>query len=154
MLKAASCPASMPRGSAPIILEDLTSKSSSIGFQPLLSMPRGSAPIIPRGSAFRICLWQIHGSRRLARARVSGVIFWNRTAALPPNSRPEAYRDILPDKWTKECGWVKTPKGPHQRCEMPLIGAADASLRGLRSPEGDEQKAFWSSLVENDVCRW
>ena len=25
---------------------------------------------------------------------------------------------------------------------MPLIGAADASLRGLRSPEGDEQKAF------------
>ena len=28
---------------------------------------------------------------------------------------------------------------------MPLIGAADASLRGLRSPEGDEQKAFWSS---------
>ena len=28
---------------------------------------------------------------------------------------------------------------------MPLIGAADVSLRGLRSPEGDEQKAFWSS---------
>ena len=28
---------------------------------------------------------------------------------------------------------------------MPLIGAADASLRGLRSPEGDEQKSFWSS---------
>ena len=27
---------------------------------------------------------------------------------------------------------------------MPLIGAADVSLRGLRSPEGDEQKAFWS----------
>ena len=34
-----------------------------------LSMPRGSAPIIPRGSAFRICLWQIHGSRRRAGAR-------------------------------------------------------------------------------------
>ena len=27
-----------------------------------LSMPRGSAPIIPRGSAFRICRWQIHGN--------------------------------------------------------------------------------------------
>ncbi|MGN1219735.1 MAG: IS66 family transposase [Candidatus Cryptobacteroides sp.] len=26
----------------------------------------------------------------------------NRTAALPPNSRPEAYRNLLPDKWTKE----------------------------------------------------
>ena len=35
-------------------------------------MPRGSAPIIPRGSAFRICLFhrQIHGSRRRARARL------------------------------------------------------------------------------------
>ena len=30
-------------------------------FAPLL-MPRGSAPIIPRGSAFRICRWQIHGN--------------------------------------------------------------------------------------------
>ena len=38
-------------------------------------MPRGSAPIIPRGSAFRICLWQIHGSRRRAGARVRGGIF-------------------------------------------------------------------------------
>ena len=37
-----------------------------------LSMPRGSAPIIPCGSAFRICLRQIHGSRRRARARVRG----------------------------------------------------------------------------------
>ena len=37
-----------------------------------LSMPRGSAPIIPCGSAFRICRWQIHGSRRRARARVRG----------------------------------------------------------------------------------
>ena len=38
---------------------------------PISSMPRGSAPIIPRGSAFRICLFhrQIHGSRRRARAR-------------------------------------------------------------------------------------
>ena len=36
-------------------------------------MPRGSAPIIPRGgSAFRICLRQIHGSRRRAGARVRG----------------------------------------------------------------------------------
>ena len=35
-------------------------------------MPRGSDPIIPRGSAFRICLWQIHGSRRRAGARVRG----------------------------------------------------------------------------------
>ena len=33
MLLAASCPASIPRGSAPIILEDLTSKSSSIGLR-------------------------------------------------------------------------------------------------------------------------
>ena len=32
---------------------------------------------------------------------------------------------------------------------MPLIGAADASLRGLRSPEGDEQKAFWSSPLSD-----
>ena len=32
-----------------------------IFFAPL-SMPRGSAPIIPRGSAFRICRWQIHGN--------------------------------------------------------------------------------------------
>ena len=41
-------------------------------------MPRGSAPIIPRGSAFRICLFhrQIHGSRRRARARVRGGIFF------------------------------------------------------------------------------
>ena len=31
-----------------------------------ISMPRGSAPIIPCGSAFRICLRQIHGSRRRA----------------------------------------------------------------------------------------
>ncbi len=36
---------------------------------PCTSMPRGSAPIVPRGSAFRICLWQIHGSRRRAGAR-------------------------------------------------------------------------------------
>ena len=59
------------------LLEDLTSKSSSIGFQPLLYMPKGSAPIIPRGSAFRICLFhtQIHGSRRRAGARVRGGIF-------------------------------------------------------------------------------
>ena len=41
-------------------------------------MPRGSAPIIPRGSAFRICLFhrQIHGSRRRAGARVRGGIFF------------------------------------------------------------------------------
>ena len=39
------------------------------------SMPRGSAPIVPCGSAFRICLWQIHGSRRRAGARVSSWIF-------------------------------------------------------------------------------
>ena len=40
-------------------------------------MPRGSAPIIPRGFAFRICLFhrQIHGSRRRAGARVSSEIF-------------------------------------------------------------------------------
>ena len=39
-------------------------------------MPRGSAPIIPRGFAFRICLFhrQIHGSRRRAGARVRGGI--------------------------------------------------------------------------------
>ena len=56
-------------------------------------------------------------------------------------------RDLLL-YWFKH-GDSKVPKGPHQRCEMPLIGAADASLRGLRSPEGDEQKAFWSS-----PCHW
>ena len=37
----------MLSGSATIILEDLTSKSSSIGFQPLLSMPRGFALLYP-----------------------------------------------------------------------------------------------------------
>ena len=55
-----------------------------------LSMPRGSAPIIPRGSAFRICLRQIHGSRRRAGARVRGVI-------LSANSRmtgPKFLRDL------------------------------------------------------------
>ena len=26
----------------------------------------------------------------------------NRTAAMPPGSKPEAYRNLLPDKWTKE----------------------------------------------------
>ena len=40
-----------------------------------LSMPRGSPPIIPRGSAFRICLRQIHGSRRRAGARVAALSF-------------------------------------------------------------------------------
>ena len=43
---------------------DNTAACSGVSF-----MPRGSAPIIPRGSAFRICLWQIHGSRRRAGAR-------------------------------------------------------------------------------------
>ena len=55
-----------------------------------LSMPRGSPPIIPRGSAFRICLRQIHGSRRRAGARVRGVI-------LSANSRmtgPKFLRDL------------------------------------------------------------
>ena len=37
---------------------------------------------------------------------------------------------------------------------MPLIGAADASLRGLRSPEGDEQKAFWSSPSPTATGGW
>ena len=49
----------------------MTSKSLGLFSHPP-SMPRGSDPIIPRGSAFRICLWQIHGSRRRAGARVRG----------------------------------------------------------------------------------
>lgn len=31
-------------------------------------------------------------------------------------------------------GDLKVPKGPHRRREIPLIGVADVSLRGLRSP--------------------
>ena len=26
----------------------------------------------------------------------------NRTAAMPPGSKPEAYRGLIPDKWTRE----------------------------------------------------
>ena len=46
-----------------------------LGFLSCLGLViRGSAPIVPRGSAFRICLFhrQIHGSRRRAGARVRG----------------------------------------------------------------------------------
>ena len=110
-----------------------------VSASPTLSMPRGSAPIIPCGSAFRIWLLhsQIHGSRRRAGARVRGG-FLEQNSRLALNSRPEAYRDILPDKWSKECGWLKTPKGPHQRCEMPLIRAAD--LEQLDKPASQK---YW-----------
>ena len=87
---------------------------------PQLSMPRGSALIIPRGSAST--WWD----------------FLEQNSRLALNSRPEAYRDILPDKWSKECGWLKTPKGPHQRCEMPLIRAAD--LEQLDKPASQK---YW-----------
>ena len=38
----------------------------------------------------------------------------------------------------------KVPKGPRRRREIPLIGVADVSLRGLGSPKEGEQKTFWS----------
>ena len=39
-------------------------------------MPRGSAPIIPRGSAFRICLWQIRKAPAVALEREYVVGFF------------------------------------------------------------------------------
>ena len=38
----------------------------------------------------------------------------------------------------------KVPKGPRRGREIPLIGVADVSLRGLGSPKEGEQKTFWS----------
>ena len=63
----------------------------------ILSMPRGSAPIIPRGSAFRICLWQIHGSRRRAGARVRGGILGGYglgILSMPRGSAPIILEDL------------------------------------------------------------
>ena len=44
----------------------------------------------------------------------------------------------------KKVADLKVPKGPRRGREIPLIGVADVSLRGLGSPEEGEQKTFWS----------
>ena len=44
----------------------------------------------------------------------------------------------------KKVADLKVPKGPRRGREIPLIGVADVSLRGLESPEEGEQKTFWS----------
>ena len=36
----------------------------------------------------------------------------------------------------------KVPKGPRRGREIPLIGVADVSLRGLGNPKKGEQKTF------------
>ncbi len=41
-------------------------------------------------------------------------------------------------------GRLKSPEGTAPGREIPLIGVADVSLRGLGSPEEGEQKTFWS----------
>ena len=44
----------------------------------------------------------------------------------------------------KKVADLKVPKGPRRGREIPLIGVADVSLRGLGSPKEGEQKTFWS----------
>ena len=44
----------------------------------------------------------------------------------------------------KTRGRLKSPEGTAPGREIPLIGVADVSLRGLGSPEEGEQKTFWS----------
>ena len=41
-------------------------------------------------------------------------------------------------------GYPKSPEGTAPGREIPLIGVADVSLRGLGSPKEGEQKTFWS----------
>ena len=41
-------------------------------------------------------------------------------------------------------GRLKSPEGTAPGREIPLIGVADVSLRGLGSPEEGGQKTFWS----------
>ena len=49
--------------------------------------------------------------------------------------RPDAIQTLREIK-TRKVGGQKVPKGPHQKCEMPLIWTADASLRGYGVPKG------------------
>ena len=52
----------------------------------------------------------------------------------------------------KKRGRLKSPEGTAPGREIPLIGVADVSLRGLGSPEEGEQKTFWSpSLLFGEV---
>ena len=46
----------------------------------------------------------------------------------------------------KKVADLKVPKGPRRGREIPLIGVADVSLRGLGSPKEGEQKLFVTIL--------
>ena len=54
----------------------------------------------------------------------------------------ESYRDLLPDKWTKECGLLKSPEetAPEVR-NAPNRGRRRTSAR-LRSPKGMNKHTF------------
>lgn len=51
--------------------------------------------------------------------------------------RPDAIQTLREIK-TRKVGGQKVPKGPHQKCEMPLIGAAD--LEQLDKPASQK---YW-----------
>ena len=46
-------------------------------------------------------------------------------------------------------GRIKSPEGTAPEREIPLIGVAGVSLRGLGSPEEGEQKTFLVTLLQN-----
>ena len=50
----------------------------------------------------------------------------------------------------KKVADLKVPKGPRRGREIPLIGVADVSLRGLESPKEGEQMTFWSPSFSTD----
>ena len=50
-------------------------------------------------------------------------------------------------------GRLKSPEGTAPGREIPLIGVADVSLRGLGSPEEGEQKTFWSPSSDSVSAR-
>ena len=56
----------------------------------------------------------------------------------------EAYIETLKELKMSEWRRLKSPEGTAPGREIPLIGVADVSLRGLGSPEEGEQKTFWS----------
>ena len=65
--------------------------------------------------------------------------------------RPDAIQTLREIK-TRKVGGQKVPKGPHQKCEMPLIGAAD--LEQLDKPASQK---YWHSKrphkpVESPQC--
>ena len=51
----------------------------------------------------------------------------------------------------KKVADLKVPKGPRRGREIPLIGVADVSLRGLESPKEGEQKTFCSPSFSIDL---